>query len=121
MMDIGKHIRRGTLPAQDPEGYLLELDAWNEGMARQRAQADGIELKRAHWAVLYFLRDHYAACGPGMNGRAWLEAMTHHFRGAGGARLLFRLFPHGPVTQGCRIAGLPQPPHCSDAGFGSTH
>jgi tRNA 2-thiouridine synthesizing protein E len=34
---------------------------------------------------------------------------------------LFSLFPRGPVTQGCRLAGLPAPSGNVDPSFGSVH
>jgi tRNA 2-thiouridine synthesizing protein E len=30
----------------------------------------------------------------------------------GSSRFLYRLFPDGPGTQGCRYAGLPRPVSC---------
>jgi tRNA 2-thiouridine synthesizing protein E len=47
--------------------------------------------------------------------------MEHNYLAEGGRRYLYSLFPRGPVTQGCRLAGLPLPNGHSDPSFGSVH
>jgi tRNA 2-thiouridine synthesizing protein E len=45
--------------------------------------------------------------------------LDNAFTEQGGARYLYRLFPHGPLAQGARIAGLPVPANVTNASFGS--
>lgn len=47
------------------------------------------------------------------------EALEEKFKYKGGNQYLYRLFPGGPVAQGCRIAGLKAPITAMDKGFGS--
>lgn len=47
------------------------------------------------------------------------EALEEKFKNKGGNQYLYRLFPGGPVAQGCRIAGLKAPITAMDKGFGS--
>jgi tRNA 2-thiouridine synthesizing protein E len=48
-----------------------------------------------------------------------LRELETAFSEAGGSRQLYRLFPRGPLSQGCRIAGLPVPPNTRNESFGS--
>lgn len=121
MLDINKLVMAETLAPCDADAYLSNLDTWNEDRARDMAQREGLELSDAHMDVICFLRDHYAECGPDRNARSLLRAMEEAYIEQGGRRYLYHLFPRGPVTQGCRIAGLPTPAGNADPSFGSVH
>ena len=41
----------------DTSGYLLNIDDWNEEVAKHIAQLEGVELTDAHWEVIHFVRD----------------------------------------------------------------
>lgn len=47
------------------------------------------------------------------------DALDEKFHWKGGIGYLYRLFPGGPIAQGCRIAGLRAPAGAVDRGFGS--
>ena len=102
-------------------GYLAELDDWSEDFARQQASADGVELTKEHMDILKYLRKYYAKNGQGYNARTLLNVMEFEFGKWEGKKYLYELFPRGPVSQGCRYAGLPLPPNCNDNSFGSVH
>jgi TusE/DsrC/DsvC family sulfur relay protein len=97
----------------------IELQNWNKEKARKIATQEGIELTDAHWAVIYCLRDYYLENGLAQSGRELGDMLDREFSELGGRRYLHRLFPHGPVAQGMRIAGLPLPAYTIDVGFGS--
>lgn len=118
MLDINQSIA-ADLAGTGKACTLDELEEWSEDIARQNAKADGIELTPEHWEVICYLRDHYEECGPSPSGRILLHCMEKEFAPRGGRKFLFRLFPHGPVTQGSHIAGLPLPPYSRDRSFGS--
>ena len=100
-----------------PEGF----DDWNKDMALQLAREEGIEMTDAHWEIIHCRRDHCREHGSSCTARKVLKAMTEHTRERGGKKYLYSLFPHGPVVQACRIAGLPLPPNSLDLSFGSVH
>lgn len=121
MLDINKLLMADNLAPCEADAYLNDLDAWSEDKARGLARQEGIEFTDTHLDVVCFLRDHYAECGPDKNARSLLKAMEDAYADQGGRKFLYSLFPHGPVTQGCRLAGLPTPPGNADPSFGSVH
>ncbi len=121
MLDINKLVMAENLAPCDADAYLNDLETWNEDMAQTQARNEGIELSDAHMDVICYLRDHFAECGPESNARSLLKAMEETYRDQGGRKYLYKLFPRGPVTQACRLAGLPTPPGNADPSFGSVH
>lgn len=93
--------------------------AWNESQAAETAREMGIALTDDHWKVIKFLRVHYENNGQLRHARELTEALDERFEEEGGSRWLYRLFPHGPVNQGARIAGVPAPADSTDKSFGS--
>jgi len=98
-----------------------DFNDWSEEIARQLATEEKIQLSDAHWDVIYFLRHHCEAQGTSCSARLLLKAMTGQFKKQGGKRYLYTLFPHGPVMQACKIAGIPLPAYTLDLSFGSVH
>ena len=103
----------------DAEFRLAELPEWSEGIAADLAANEGIRLSTEHMEVIQLLRDHYRFHGQDMSGTRLLRALEEPFARRGGRKHLFELFPGGPISQGCRIAGLPAPPYSKDLSFGS--
>jgi TusE/DsrC/DsvC family sulfur relay protein len=99
--------------AVDEKGYLLDWQAWTPAVANAMAAADGVELSDDHWAVLGLMRSYYGRFEIEPPMRA-LVKLARERLGAdkGSSRYLYRLFPDGPGTQGCRYAGLPRPVSC---------
>ena len=92
----------------DPEGYILNLDEWNDGFAIAQAQVEGLELTDEHWQVIRFIREYYEE----HNVQAQVRDMIRHFRALwgqdrGNNHYLHDLFPMGgPQKQGNRLAGI---------------
>ena len=55
----------------------------------------------------------------GINVRELHDALDEKFHEKGGMKYLYGLFPGGPISQGCRLAGIEAPPGSTDTGFGS--
>ena len=51
---------KGKTYEVDEDGYLLNLDEWNEDIAGFLAEQEEVEMTPAHWEVVNFLRDYYA-------------------------------------------------------------
>ena len=93
---------------------------WTQAAAIGIARQEGIELGENHWDALRGLHEYYARHqGSAINRRELHDALDEKFHRQGGIKHLYRLFPGGPVAQGCRIAGLKAPAGAVDRGFGS--
>lgn len=99
---------------------VTEYKAWTEDRAKKIAAELGVELTDAHWKVIKFLRLHFENTGSLRHARELTEVIDERFADEGGSRYLYQLFPNGPVSQGCRIAGVPVPHDARDSSFGST-
>jgi TusE/DsrC/DsvC family sulfur relay protein len=90
----------------DEEGFLTELDEWNEDVARALAAQIGITLTDKHLALLQFLRKDFAERGE--------TPTTRRVQLAGGVPVpeQFALFPGKPAKKMAYVAGLPKPHGC---------
>lgn len=121
MYDVNKFIGKPRMQASDPEGHLAELPHWSPRTASRLAEAEGIVLQEAHWGVIYCLRERYRVLGPDWTARAVTRELGKDYAEMGGSRYLYELFPHGPLMQACRLAGLPLPQGTLSPSFGSVH
>lgn len=121
MYDINKFIVNERLQFNDPEGHLAGLEHWSPLVANQRAESEGLMLTDEHWQVIFCLRQWFRAIGPDWTARQMTHKLELEYADLGGRRYLYELFPHGPLAQGCRLAGLPLPQGTISASFGSVH
>jgi len=96
-------------------------EGWSVDTAQQAAASEGLQPGDSHWDVVRALQEYFArhADGPVFNARELHDALDEKFHAQGGMKYLFRLFPGGPIAQGCRLAGLEPPAGSVDPGFGS--
>lgn len=112
-------VRPGYETRPDPDFPMAPID-WSRADAEAQARKEGIKLTEEHWQVVCALQEFYAQHeGPTVNVRELHDALDEHFHPEGGLKYLYELFPNGPVSQGCRLAGLQPPPGAQDKGFGS--
>jgi len=92
-------------------GYLVNQEDWNEDLAKEIAEKEGIELTDKAWDIINHLRDEYFNnAGNQPNERN----MVKHFKkvwtdmGKIDAKTLYLSFPMGPAKQASKIGGLPE-------------
>lgn len=99
--------------ATDKDGYLLNLNDWNEAIALHLAQQENINLSQEHWEIIYLLREFYRdfQLSPAM--RALVNRTAQKLGDNKGRSIyLLQLFPPSPARIASKIAGLPRPANC---------
>jgi len=87
------------------EGFLTDMNQWNETIAAELAKEVNIELTPRHFEVLNFLRDQQR------------KDVALSIRGIGNSGVVdikefYALFPKGPLKLSSKIAGIPKPKSC---------
>jgi tRNA 2-thiouridine synthesizing protein E len=103
------------------EGFPHAPQGWSQQSAAKVAAGEGISVGADHWEVVRALQEFFARHEdvPGIQVRELHDALDEHFHARGGIKFLYKLLPGGPVSQGCRLAGLEPPAGSADPGFGS--
>ena len=85
-----------------------------------KAREENLSLGPDHMEMLGALQEYFARnADREMNTRELHDALDEKFHHKGGMKYLYKLFPGGPVAQGCRLAGLEPPAGAVDKSFGS--
>lgn len=99
--------------ATTKEGYLANLNDWNETVAQTLASSDAIELTADHWQVIHFLRNFYLSYQTTPTVRIMIKELAKQMgTEKSNSAYLQQLFPQGLMKQACKIAGLPKPIRC---------
>lgn len=91
----------------DEDGFIQEIDKWNEEIARILASNEGIPgLTENHWKIVNYLREYYIKFG--------IAPMIRKLCKETGFSLkeIYELFPSGPANGACKVAGLAKPTGC---------
>lgn len=101
------------IPETDKDGFLANLDDWNNAVADELAASEGISLTEAHWEILNALRSFYQEFDVSPAMRPLSKYLKLHL-GADKASSIYllRLFPGSPAKIAAKIAGLPRPENC---------
>jgi tRNA 2-thiouridine synthesizing protein E len=111
-------IHNAILPtAQDPHFPWAPV-GWSVAEAERRAQEEGVSLSADHWEAIRAVQEFFVRNTP-PRARVLHDALDEKFHAKGGIRYLYKLFPGGPIAQGCRLAGLTPPAGAVDKSFGS--
>ena len=98
---------------RDPQGFLINLEDWNEEVAVTIANEEGIELNDDHWEVIWLLREFYAEYELSPANRILVKAVKEELgESKGNSIYLMQLFPGSPAKLASKIAGLPKPLNC---------
>ncbi len=96
--------------ALDGDGFLLNPERWNRGLAAALAAAGGVDaLSEEHWRVMDFVRDYWND-----HDVAPMIRLLCRETGLSLSRI-YDLFPDGPAHGACKYAGLPKPDAASDS------
>ena len=94
----------------DGNGFLVNQETWDKGVAEVIASKEEIMLSQYHWDVIEYLRDQYfnhLQNQPNIRqmvkemGVKWSDKKVD-------SKMLFDLFPGNPSKQAGKIAGLPE-------------
>jgi tRNA 2-thiouridine synthesizing protein E len=121
MPDINDYISHPESSSTSPEmlDRELTLNDWNKNIAEKQSEKEGIVLTQEHWQVISYLQDYYLHNGWPQNAHTLTKKLDAAFTSQGGGRYLYTLFPGGPLSQGCRIAGLPVPQNAENESMGT--
>jgi tRNA 2-thiouridine synthesizing protein E len=90
-------------------GYLVNLNDWNEDVAKALAEIENIDLTEQHWDIIHYLRDEYLNNNQHQPmERALLKDMGKRWNSKLTSKDVYKLFPLAPTKQGTKIAGLPE-------------
>ena len=99
--------------AVDDEGFLKNLQDWDELVAAELALREDIRLGPSHWEVLNLLRTFYQQHQMSPANRALISFVKREAGEAKGKSIyLMKLFGGSPAKMASKIAGLPKPDNC---------
>ena len=96
-----------------------DTDLWDLSVANIIANSENIQLTDEHIEVLGYLRRTYKKHGRVNHVRSLTQALDAQFASKGGIKYLYTLFPEGPVSQCCKVAGIPAPSDSRNNSFGT--
>ncbi len=111
-MNIITESSKGDVSEKTSTDRFLELadQNWTREKSRLLAKNEGIDLNDDHWEVILYLRKRYLLVGLPAYMREFQNELGRYFLIKGGTSYLSNLFPDGLVTQGSRIANIPEFP-----------
>lgn len=95
----------------DVQGFLQHIDDWNEEVAKELAEKDGIKLYNDHWELIYYFREYYEENMTNPTMHALIRDLGNRHKHYHDRKVIekhiYRLFPQDPVREICKLAGLP--------------
>ena len=94
------------LPERDGDGYLEDMNSWNEDIGRAMAEVDGIELNDAKWNQILKAREYYEEHNVVPPIRKFAKYIGED------KKELFKMWMTGPMKPITKYGGLPKPTGC---------
>jgi tRNA 2-thiouridine synthesizing protein E len=91
----------------DGNGFLQDPQIWTDEVAKDLATTEGIAaMTDEHWVLVRYIRDYYLKFG--------IAPMVRKLCKETGNTLshVYEMFPSGPASGACKVAGLPKPTGC---------
>ncbi len=110
-------VHPGAIVEPDPD-FPDAPEGWAKPAAAEIGVTLGIELDEDHWEAVRVIQGCYKD-EPAPRLRLVRDALDARFKDKGGFRYLTEIFPSGPITQACLIAGVEPPAGSTSMSFGS--
>ncbi len=94
------------IPERDGDGYLADMNAWSEEIARGMAAMDGIDLTEDKWDQILRARDYYDEYSTVPPIRKFAKYIGRD------TKELFNIWMTGPMKPITKYGGLPKPTGC---------
>lgn len=103
----------GRLIAIDRDGYLCNLNEWDNAVAEEIARREGLVLSDAHWEIIRLLQQFHQQFEHSPAMRILVKYIKQNLgESKGNSIYLLQLFPGSPAKIAAKIAGLPRPTNC---------
>ena len=97
----------------DKEGFLQELDSWDQEVAGALALIDEVVLDERHWEIMQLLREFYQRTEVAPSMRPFVKLVRESIgQDKGNSIYLMQLFGSSPAKTAARWSGLPRPTNC---------
>lgn len=101
------------LPELDQDGFLVNLQDWNNHVASLLASNEGIALSPQHWEIIELVRSYHREFDRSPEMRPLVKYVGMKLGADKGKSIyLLKLFPGSPAKTVCKLAGLPKPDNC---------
>ena len=88
-------------------GYLENINDWNEEIAAEIFAEEGIDPTEEHWDTVRYVRQEILD-GNEPNERSIMKAMGKKWGRKVSSKEMYEMFPEMPSKQGLKIGGCPQ-------------
>jgi tRNA 2-thiouridine synthesizing protein E len=88
-------------------GYLENINDWNEEIAAEIFAEEGIDPTEEHWDTVRYVRQEILD-GNEPNERGIMKAMGKKWGRKVSSKEMYEMFPEMPSKQGLKIGGCPQ-------------
>ena len=104
---MSKKMLGGIEIEVDEDSFIQEPEKWNKEIALDLAkEEEAYPMTDDHWKVVNYLRDYYLEFEIAPPIRMLTKQTGFDLK------YNYQMFPRGPATGACKVAGLPKPTGC---------